>query len=184
MKRVFWMLVVALTAGAECVEIPETRFGRLSVEAYDVLGNSLTNPEIEITGPDSRRVKFSNGRRLRFGRYSVSVVLPGFYPARREIVIDQPKLVARVELSIGHDCYRGFGGEITGTVKDANLSDVWVKGIRLRGTEAVETRVDPRSGRYVLRGMPGGEYVVLVMRGRDVLHQRVVSALRDEPVNF
>ena len=178
------LIAVALGMGSalfgECMSAPESREGRLEVIATDLFGERLQEVEVELF--DSGNCSTLRGRRietltrLRYGHYRLRVWATGFGSVLRDVVIFQPEVVLRVDLTVGSIGCPPPPADIGGRIvrKGNSGGDLWVKVIALRGTEAREARVGD-AGFFLISGLDYTTYLVVVMEGEKLLHQRTVK---------
>src|SRR5215469_8978041 len=103
-KRLLLVVSTAALLFGECVQGPETRKSRLQVFATDLTGAPISDVEIELTpvGGGGDTIK-TNGKETQvlYGNYQLRAYAKGFAYARRELRIQQPEMLVRVELPIG-----------------------------------------------------------------------------------
>jgi len=177
-KRLLLMFGTAVLLFGECVQRRETRKSRLHVFASDLTGAAISNVEIELTpisGAGDRITTSGKEARVLYGDYHLRVRAEGFGYARRELRIQQPEMLVRVELPIGTIGCPSPPAEIGGRVKRSNTTtELWVKATPVRGIGGTETRVS-NSGHFLISGLDYSAYIVTVMDGESILHQQIVK---------
>lgn len=111
-------------------------------------------------------------------RYTLRIGAPGFRSAERELRLDQPEVSVRTQLSVAVECggLAEMGGAVEPAPKDREL---WVKLVPLRGVGGAEVRVN-REGSFLATGLDDGNYLLLVLDGKTVVHMESVDAPRSK----
>lgn len=110
--------------------------------------------------------------KIPYGTYLVRVSAPGFGRSEREIHLDQPEVLLRMRLSVAIE-YAGFS-QIRGTLHHAPTDrELWIKLVPLQGVGVAEALVN-RDGSFFARGLDGGQYLLLVVDGKQSFTQRVL----------
>lgn len=145
--RIVLLVFVALICTAECVQVPELRYGTVEVAAFDIHGENLRSVQAELIDINTQKQLRSaqDGRieRIPYGQYRFRVWVQGFYSVDQELRVYQPKLGFRVQLSVGQECkvYSSLIGTVAPVEADRAL---WVKVLPLRGSGGIETAVGPQ----------------------------------------
>lgn len=165
------MLRRKLMMGAfnSCSELLPTEFGAVEVRAVDFRGEPISYARAELFRGKER----FGFEKVGYGRYRLEVEASGFYAAPRNITIGQQRTVVRVVMSFGMACmdpFRPIRGVVEGMRKGEEL---WVKAVPVCGIGGEEVRVDG-GGTFVIPGLAAGEYLVLVLRGKEVAGTAVV----------
>ena len=103
-KRLLLVFSTAVLLFGECVQGPETRKSRLQVFATDLTGAPILDVDIELTPVDgSGHAIETNGKETQvlYGSYQLRAYAQGFAYAGRELRIQQPEMLVRVELPVG-----------------------------------------------------------------------------------
>jgi hypothetical protein len=106
-KKLFF-LPAAFAYGSCWSVAPE--FGRIEVVVKDSIGGS-----IDFTGATNKRARvdlveigskqsFKITEPIPYGTYAMRVSVRGYNIFRREITLDQPKLIVRADLSLETEC--------------------------------------------------------------------------------
>jgi hypothetical protein len=93
--------------------------------------------------------------------------------------VAQQRTELRVVLSFGMACidpFRPIRGVVEGMRKGEEL---WVKAVPVYGVGGEEVRVDG-GGTFVIPGLAAGEYLVLVLRGKQVAGTAVVRTFEPD----
>ncbi|QOY87510.1 hypothetical protein [Paludibaculum fermentans] len=167
----------ALLLFGECTFV-ETRLSDVEIIATDLLGNRLSNVQVEFYAPDSgaplQKVNSANVRVL-YGEYRVRVSSGGYRSAWREVNIDQQALLVRVDLEVSSLGCPTQPADIGGrVVRNGRAGELWVKAVPLRGVGGGEWRVAD-TGHFLISGLTHSAYLLIVMQGETVLHQQVVK---------
>jgi hypothetical protein len=109
------------------------------------------------------------------GRYTARISAPGFHGIERELIFDQHEFSLRTQLDVSQECANYYGG-VYGSIRPApGNRELWVKLVPVNGSGGGETRVS-RTGAFQLRGLEHGDYLVLVLAGKSVIHTGSVQA--------
>jgi hypothetical protein len=181
-----WLLAlghVALLLFGECTFV-ETRYSDVEIIATGPLGEPLSNVQVEFYAPESgalRQKADSAKARVLYGEYRMRIRAGGFYPAWRDVNIDQQTLLVRVDLEVPALGCRNppvdIGGLIVGT---AGRGELWVKAVPLRGVGGGEARV-ANTGHFLISGLNHTTYLLTVLEEQTVLHQQVVKTFPNGP---
>src|SRR5947199_348677 len=77
--KFFLILTAALVCSGECVQVGPQQYGRIEVLAFDILGERIPNPAIDLIEVGSRKSitsKFHDGAmssQIPYGQYTVRV---------------------------------------------------------------------------------------------------------------
>lgn len=166
-------LAILALAVAECMRGPETRSGEVEVVAFEQgTETPLKGVEVLVDG-----VAVQSPMRLLYGRHRLTISARAFRSTVREIHLQQSRLTVRVELRLGgmfEDCGDEPVGAVGGRVTGGNTEGLWVKAAPVVGTGGSESPV-ATTGFFLVDGLETTNHIVLVMRGKTVLHQRVVK---------
>lgn len=172
------MCSTAVLLFGDCVQGPETRESRLQVFATDLTGAPIADFEIELTpvGGVGNTIKTNGaGTRILYGDYQLRAHAKGFAYARRELRIQQPEMLVRVELPVGSIGCPPPPAEIGGRVKRGTTKgELWVKATPVRGIGGGEARVGD-GGHFLISGLEYSAYIVSVLDGESILHQQIVK---------
>src|SRR5215813_1591327 len=96
---------VSLMLMAECVSVPEVRYGSLEVVATDLTGERIMPVQLELiavrgANPVRETTKGMVGS-VQYGEYRLRVWAQGFKSTSLDVRIAQPETVVRVELAVG-----------------------------------------------------------------------------------
>ncbi|MFN7995853.1 MAG: hypothetical protein U0Q18_19735 [Bryobacteraceae bacterium] len=176
-KRLLLVFSTAVLLFSECVQGPETRRSHLRIFASDVTGASISDVEIELKPVDGAGDTIQtnvNEARVLYGHYQLLAYAKGFFPARRELRIQQPEMFVRVELPVGSTGCPPEAAEIGGKVRRRDATkELWVKATPVRGIGGNETRVTDH-GYFLISGLDHSAYIVPVLDGENVLHEQIV----------
>lgn len=178
-KRLFLLLSAAWLCSGDCVQVGPPKLGRIEVSAFSIVGERLSDPDIdliEVGTQKSLKSQFDGAvaANIPYGTYLVRVSLVGFRTSEREIHLDQPELLVRIQLSVGVACV-GFP-EIRGSLHHAPADhELWVKLVPLQGVGGAEARVS-EDGSFLLKGLDDGQYLLLVVDGKAVIHTSSLAA--------
>ncbi|HET8550844.1 MAG TPA: carboxypeptidase-like regulatory domain-containing protein [Bryobacteraceae bacterium] len=178
----FSLLLAVASWGAECIFVGPVQHGTIKVAAFDITGALMPRVQVEVLELGTNRVLHkgsSEGRveGVRFGIYRIRISAPGFYSTERDVRLQEPELILRAQLSLGEECGRqssSLSGSISGLRTDREL---WVKAIPLRGTGGAEAKV--HGGYFLISGLDAGEYLVVVLNDKSVLHTEVMRITGD-----
>jgi hypothetical protein len=190
MKSLVW-LVLALAAtlaleGGECVVV-ETRWGNLEILPLTQTGEELRPASITLRRRDgeivSRLLGTNRFSKVYYGDYRVEVYAQGFGMKTVDVRISGAETVKRVELPVGQIGCPEEARELRGAVRGLDATEnIWIKAVPLRGGGEVETRLTKRS-EYLLTGLEYSDYLVLVMRGDEILTHKIVKTYGDGKVS-
>lgn len=171
------MLRRKLMIGAfnSCSELLPTEFGAVEVRAVNFRGEPISDARAELFRGKER----FGLERVGYGSYRLEVKASGFYAAPRNIVIGQQRTVVRVVMGSGMACidpFRPIRGQVERMRKGEEL---WVKAVPVCGVGGEEVRVDG-GGTFVIPGLAAGEYLVLVLRGKQVAGTAVVRTFEKD----
>jgi len=107
-------------------------------------------------------------KKIPYGTYTLRVSAPGFRGVQRDFRLDQTEVSVRTQLSVSVECggFAKIGGSVEPAPKDREL---WIKLVPLRGVGGSEVRVS-RDGSFLTSGLDDGQYLLLVLDGKTVLH--------------
>ena len=167
------LLCTALLCFGECVKVEPQEFGLLKFEAFSVLGERLSNISVDLVEVGSKQsfrshVNGSTVGMIPFGLYEARVWAPGFRTARREVRVNDRDVLVRVQLAVSIECdaLHELAGVVRPSPADLNF---WVKLVPLRGVGGSEVPVS-RDGSFRLTGLDAGQYLLLVVDGKEVVH--------------
>jgi hypothetical protein len=176
-----WLLVVAFAAvycGAECIVLDPVRYGRIEVALFDSFGKPVPVNRFELTEYSTgKKLTFRGGvvQSLPYGSYTLQAWAPGFRSLVRQVRLDQPLVAVRAHLSIAVEC-RGFA-TVRGTVSPAPRGrEIWVKLVPVVGSGGGETKIGA-DGTFLVSGLDDGDYFLLVVDGKRILHSRVLEGV-------
>ena len=177
-KRLLLVFSIAVLLFGECVQGPETRKSRLQVFATDLTGAPISDLEIELTpvGGSGGAIK-TNGKETQvlYGNYQLRAYARGFAYARRELRIQQPEMLVRVELPLGSIGCPPPPAEIGGRIERSDTTkELWAKATPVRGVGGGEVRVE-NGGYFLISGLDYSAYIVAVMDGESILRQQIVK---------
>ena len=169
------LMIVAFNS---CSEMLPTEFGAVEVQVVNLRGTPIAEAKV---GLFRGRERFGMDK-VGYGRYRLEVEAPAYFASPREITVAHQRTVFRVVMRIGMGCNdEGWPirGQVTGMRKGEEL---WVKAVPARGAgTGEEVRVDG-GGTFVIPGLVAGEYLVLVLRGTQVVGTAVVRTFEKESV--
>ncbi len=177
--RLFVFLSVLLICRGECVQIGAEKisYGRVEILASDILGHRVSSLSIKLFDyaglPIEAGFRGAIDAKLRYGKYKVRVLAPGFISQDREFVLDESELTLRIRLDVSIECGSRFTeihGRVTPPPDDREL---WIKSVPVLGTGDLEVRVK-RDGNFVVGGLEFGKYILLVLDGNSVVHSRTI----------
>jgi len=175
--RLFLMLSVTLVCGGECVQVepqPPTPNGRVEVVAVDILGEPLRNLTVDLIQVGSGKSftsEFRDGvaNRIPYGQYTARISAPGFRSVERVLRLAQPEVSLRTQLSVSVECGSAYAG-VYGSIQPApGDRELWVKVVPVLGSGGGEVRVS-RTGAFQLAGLDDGDYLLLVLDGKTIIH--------------
>jgi hypothetical protein len=171
------MLRRKLMVGAfnSCLELLPTEFGAVEVRAVNFRGEPIEGAKAALF---RGRERFDM-EKVGYGRYRLEVESSGYFFASREITVAQQRTELRVVMSFGMACidpFRPIRGVVEGMRKGEEL---WVKAVPVYGVGGEEVRVDG-GGTFVIPGLAAGEYLVLVLRGKQVAGTAVVRTFEPD----
>jgi len=176
-KRLLLIFSAAVLLSGECIQGPETRKSRLQVFAIDLTAAPISDVEIELTplgGGKSIKTTAKESRVL-YGDYQLRAYAKGFAYARREIRIQQPEMLVRIEMPLGSIGCPPPPAEIGGRIKSgSSTKELWVKATPVRGIGGGEARVS-NAGFFLISGLEYSTYIVAVLDGESILHQEIVK---------
>jgi hypothetical protein len=171
--RYLLILSAALLCSGECVQVGPQKFGRVEVLAFSILGDRLPTLGIDLIELGTQKkyqvpVPEGVAKKIPYGTYTLRVSAPGFRSVSRELRLDQPEALVRIQLSVSVECggFAEIGGHVQPVPRDREL---WVKLVPLRGIGGAEVRVS-RDGSFLASGLDDGQYLLLVVDGRAVVH--------------
>lgn len=178
------MLPQLLLLFAECITVPEVRYGELEVLAVTAIGDHAKIDSMEVYEYGKRTMSLLRGKqpgKLKYGDYVIHVHSPGFRTASFDVRIAQAHTLFRAQLEVAEECgprHYSLNGIIKRTKR---RGDLWVKAIPLRGTGGFETKAS-LNGHFLLAGLPFSSYILLVLEDDKVVHQQTVAP--NEPVTI
>jgi len=184
--RLLLILSAALLCSGECVQVGPPKFGRVEVSAFSLRGERLPTLDIdliEVGTHKSLESRFNGAAatKIPYGRYVVKVSAPGFRRSEHEIVLDQPELLVRTQLAVAIEC--GDLTEVHGSVHPAPTDrELWVKLVPLRGVGGAEAHIG-RDGSFLAGGLDDGQYLLLVVDGKAVVHTASFEVPRSSPLD-
>jgi hypothetical protein len=131
------MFSVALLCSGECVQVGPQQFGRVEVSAFSIPGERLSTLDIDLLEVGTHKsfkslLKGAVAAKIPYGTYLVRVSVPGFRRSEREIHLNQPEVLVRMQLSVSIEC--GGFAEIRGSIHSAPADhELWVKVVPLQG---------------------------------------------------
>ncbi len=182
--KLFLMLSTALLCSGECIQVGPPQFGRIEIQAFSSL-ERLPNFEIDLVQVGSGKSLTSKfhgavASRIPYGLYRVRVSAPGFRSIERELLLDQPALVVRAQLTVSMEC--GGSAQIDGSIQPApGGRELWVKVVPAIGSGGSEAPVG-RDGKFLIAGLDGGDYLLLVLDGKSIVHTRTLEAFGEKHV--
>jgi len=184
------VLSLALSTGgtlAECISVEpvETRYGSLKALAYSIVEDLGTDVQIELRAADTSKVlqRSANGRldRVKYGRYTVRVFVPGFDSEQVDVNVDRSEVIVRAQLAVSMEC--GAASSLSGSIASTGANrDLWVKLLPLRGGGGVEAPA--RGGYFLVTGLDAANYVLMVLDGGSVVHTEVIQVVGDKKVSI
>ena len=185
--RLLLILSAAWLCSGECVQIGPPQSGRVEVSAFSILGERLSGLDIdliEVGTQKSLKSRFNGAvaAKVPYGTYLVRVRAPGFRSSEREIHLDQPDALVRMQLSVAIEC--GGFAEIRGTLQHAPKDrEVWVKIVPLQGVGGAEARVG-QDGSFFAGGLDGGQYLLLVVDGKTIVSTTSLMVPASAPLDI
>lgn len=181
--RLILIFGTALLCHGECVqvEVGPPQFGRVEVSAFSNLGERLSPLDIDLIEVGTNKslkskVQGAVATQVPYGTYLVRASVPGFRRSEREIHLDQPEVLVRMQLSTGAEC-AGFA-EIRGSIHSAPANhELWVKLVALQGVGDAEAHV-AQDGSFLFGGLGDGQYLLLVVDGKAIVHTESLTILR------
>jgi hypothetical protein len=186
--RLLLMLSVAWLCSGECVQVGPPQFGRVEVSAFSILGERLPILGIDLIefGTHKSLKSRLNGAvatKVPYGTYLVRVSAPGFRRSEREIHLDQPEVLVRMQLAVAVECSSSFA-EIRGILRHAPPDrELWVKLVPLQGVGGAEVRIS-QNGSFLAGGLDEGQYLLLVLDGKAVVHTGNLVIPASTPVDI
>ena len=183
--RLFLLLAAALLCSGECIQIGPPPFGRIEVQAFTTPGERLANiviDLIEVGSGKSLTSKFhgAEASRIPYGFYRVRISAPGFRSMERELLLDQPALTLRTQLTVSMEC--GGFAKIDGSIQPApGDRELWVKAVPAIGSGGSEAPVS-RDGKFLIAGLDDGDYLLLVLDGKSIVYTRTLAAFGEKHV--
>ena len=160
------------------MNVEPRQFGRVNFEAFSFLGERLPNVSIdlvEVGGPQSlkRNINGTTATKVPFGLYEARVWSPGFKSARREFRLNDSEISIRVQLALSMECsvLHELGG-VVGPLPSSR--QLWVKVVPLQGVGSSEVPVN-RSGYFRFSGLDDGQYLLLVVDEKEVVHTTTMT---------
>jgi hypothetical protein len=151
----------------------------------DTYGRPIPSFELNLTDRDhpERSVRFKDATkptRIPFGFYTLEGTASRFHPFRREIIIQERKLLVRVAFS------PGAGGDISGESTlvheplvgrvlhiPAHNGSLWIRYYSIFGL-FIEAEL-PDSGQFRITAVPNGDYFVAIFDGTKLLAVKRVT---------
>lgn len=175
--RMLSLILPTTLLASECISLPDTREGTLDVLGMDITAQAVGAVTFDVFPYESGTalIKAAAGKvRLRYGRYRIRAWARGFSSGWGEVQIAQPENLLRIILPLGAigcaDEPATIGGIVNGL---SGLPNLWVKVVPVRGTGSAEARVS-RNGYFLLSGLERTDYLLLLLRGEDVLYRDIV----------
>jgi len=166
-KRLLLIFSAAVLLSGECIQGPETRKSRRQVFAIDLTAAPISDVEIELTplGGGGESIKTTAKESLvLYGDYQLRAYAKGFAYARRELRIQQPEMLVRIELPLGSIGCPPPPAEIGGRIKSGSTTkELWVKATPVRGIGGGEARVS-NAGFFLISGLEYSTYIVAVLQ--------------------
>ncbi|MBI2681034.1 MAG: hypothetical protein HYX25_08525 [Candidatus Solibacter usitatus] len=137
---------------------------------------------IEVGSGKSLNSKFHGAKTsgIPYGFYKVRISAPGFRSNERELILDQPNFTLRAQLSVSMEC-AGFA-QIDGSIQPApSARELWVKVVPAIGSGGSEAPVS-RNGKFLIAGLDGGDYLLLVLDGKSIIHTGTLRAFGEKHV--
>ena len=151
-----------------------------------MLGERLTYPDIDLIEAGTHKSLKSrfNGAvatKIPYGTYIARVSAPGFRRSEREFRLNQPDSLVRIQLSVAIEC--GGFADVRGGIRPAPADrELWVKLVPLRGIGGAEARVS-RDGSFLAGGLDDGQYLLLVVDGKAIVHTANFAVPRSAPLD-
>lgn len=184
--KLLLLLSAAWLCSGECVQVGPPQFGRVEVSAFSGL-ERLPILEIDLIEVGTHtslksRLRGAVAAKIPYGTYLLRVSAPGFRRSEREIHLDQPDLLVRMQLSVSVEC--GGLAEIRGTLHHAPSDRrLWVKLVPLRGVGGAEALVSA-NGSFLVAGLDEGQYLLLVVDGKAIIHTANFAAPASAPLDI
>jgi hypothetical protein len=177
--RLLLALTVAWLGHAECIRVGPPQFGRVEVAAFSGLGERLPVLDIDLIEVGTHKslkshLKGSVVEKIPYGTYLVRVSAPGFHSSQREILLDQPEVSVRIQLSVAMEC--ADFEEIRAVLHHALAGrELRVKLVPLQGVGGAEARVS-HDGSFLFGGLDEGQFLLLVVDGKAIIHAESLGA--------
>jgi len=112
---------------------------------------------------------------IPYGEYILQVRRPGFRTHEQSLRIYQSRLSVRVFLHLAQITNETLT-EVIGTVTPvpAKAGKLWVKMLPLLATESIGEAEIESDGRFRITGLDEGEYVLVVMQGRESIYMKQI----------
>jgi hypothetical protein len=163
----------ALLYAADCVPVNPPQYGRIRVDAVNLIGTPIRNLTIELTPvgrPAAQSLDFEGALadRVPYGAYRMRVGAPAYQPAEREIRVAQSDATVRLELPLPRECSNY--ATVVGTAKlPPGTGKLWIKAVPVVGTGGSEAPI-AADGTFRIAGLDDGNYLLLVLDGSTILH--------------
>jgi len=184
--RFLLILSAALLCSGECVQVGPPQFGRVEVSAFSLLGERLPNLGIDLIEVGTQKSLKSHvhgavATKVPYGTYVLRVSASGFRSVQRELRLNQPEILVRIQLPVSIECggFAEIGGAIYPAPEDREL---WLKLVPLRGVGGAEVRVS-RDGSFLASGLDDGQYLLLVVDGKAIIHTESLGVPRSSRLN-
>jgi hypothetical protein len=185
--RLLLILSAAWLCSGECVRVGPPRFGRVEVSAFSILGKRLPVLNIDLIEVGTHkslksRLNGAEATKVPYGTYLVRVSAPGFRSSEREVRLDQPETLVRMQLSVAVEC--GGFAEIRGALRHAPIDrELWVKFVPLQGVGGAEARIG-QDGSFFAGGLDEGQYLLLVVDGQAIVHTTSLVVPANAPLDI
>jgi len=173
----------SLLYAANCVPVNPPQYGRVNIEAVNLIGNPIRNLTIELIPlgrPAAQSLDFEGAvaTRVPYGAYRMRVGAPAYQPAEREIRVAQANTAIRLELPLPRECENYatiLGNAKLGNVKPAvGPGNLWVKAIPVFGTGGSEAPI-AADGTFRIAGLDDGNYLLMVLDGSTILYTETLA---------
>lgn len=159
--------------------------GPLAVRVFDLYGREVERSEVAIAGPGTNLTSLASPHRFKSvpcGELLVTASASGFGKALRTCKAGKGEnlVVIGLELAPLGDPVPDESITVTGIVMNSTPGLDIIKLVAVFG-DSVHWATPGNNGRFTLHGLPGGKFLVLVLREGQLIHQEELTVHSKTP---
>jgi hypothetical protein len=164
------IIVAAIRAGAgsscPCADV--------QLMVTDLIGDAVPISTLHFVGSGHDEAGwFKNGRAstVPYGRYEVTVIVPGFNPWHREVEIQNSRVVISVGMEAGEvegpPKFCSVKGGVSGLSREFHGRPLWIRAQAVFGYQSFATEIT--ENHFGFENLPCGKYLMVVVAGTEVV---------------